>query len=384
MVLNLHIPIFRSMNSMNHLLKRSSSTSRPFQIFFNDVYKVSLPDNHKFPMDKYSMVRERLSKHVEGNTMVQFQQSPIAKKTELETTHCKDYVNRVLNGELTAKEVRATGFPWTEAGVKRSLSSVGGTIAGMREVLNPSSRKISAQLAGGTHHAFYDRGEGFCTFSDIAVAANLALNEYPHVKNILILDLDVHQGNGNAALFRHNPNVITFSMHCSGNIFSAREQSDIDVDLPNGTHGQEYLKTLNEWLPKLCCGVNYGNTSTDTDTGTGTGAGTDTDNKNTTITITTSQPILPNYQFPKPDLIFYQAGVDILGSDRLGKLNLSRDDCRLRNEIVYQIAKKERIPIVVTMGGGYPKDLTPNSETYEQVIGAHCDVYAQILSVYND
>ena len=344
-----------------HLQKKhlsiSSSTSNEFVYFYNDDYKVKLPDNHKFPMEKYSYVRQSLQQQVDGNKDVIFQRSPLASFDELTSTHCPKYVKRFLDGDLTPKELRAIGFPWTKQGVNRSLSSVGGTLAATRLVMDKQrqdpndQRKVSAQLAGGTHHAFYDRGEGFCSFSDIAISANIALDEYQDVFNaagsgdepgrVLIIDLDVHQGNGNAVLFQNNPLVYTFNMHCSGNIFSARQESDCDIDLPNGTSGEEYLDVLSEWLPRLFYGL-------------------------------------------KPQLVFFQAGVDILQHDRLGKLHLSRQDVRTRNSLVYQAAISANVPLVVTMGGGYPKDINPISDSFREVIGAHTDVYSQIIDEYSN
>jgi acetoin utilization deacetylase AcuC-like enzyme len=169
---------------------------------------------------------------------------------------------------------------------------------------------FSCHIAGGTHHAFYDYGEGFCVFSDIAVAANLALLEYPNiVRKIVIIDLDVHQGNGNAVLFKDDSRVFTFSMHCKENYFSKKQSSDVDVELDAGTTDEEYLLKLQAWLPYL------------------------------TKTL-------------QPDLIFYQAGVDISGKDRLGRLSITRDGLRRRNRMVYKAAKRHGVRIVTTMGGG--------------------------------
>jgi len=220
----------------------------PFAYFYNDVYKMDLPEKHKFPMEKYGKVRHRLLERlrVDGVTYTstdpkditrpakeaadgspsahaEFRLSPLATVEELQTTHCPKYIERFIHGDFTAAEVRAVGFPWSEQGVKRSLSSVGGTLAATRHVLSTAATLqkqgrtgpvVAAHLAGGTHHAFYDRGEGFCVFSDIAVATNCALREFPWVKQVLIIDLDVHQGNGNALLFAKCPQVYTFNSEC--------------------------------------------------------------------------------------------------------------------------------------------------------------------------
>ena len=208
-------------------------------------------------------------------------------------------------------------------------------MAAMRSVCMGEAR-VSAHLAGGTHHAFYDRGEGFCVFSDIAVASNLALKEFHDIKRILIIDLDVHQGNGNAVLFEDNPSVYTFSMHCKANYFSKIRQSDLDVEVEVGATDDTYLSLLAQWLPKLL-------------------------------------------HEQQPDLVFYQAGVDTLGTDRLGKLGLSQDGLALRNRMVYEEVRKQGAKLVVTMGGGYPTDLDPLSNSYKTVIQAHVNVYKDCI-----
>jgi len=286
----------------------------------------------------------------DSSVQAEFKLSPLATMEELQTTHCPNYIRRFLQGDLTAAEVRAVGFPWSQEGVNRSLSSVGGTLAATRHVLSaasaqkvqgggstaePSPPRWAAHLAGGTHHAFFDRGEGFCVFSDIAVAANCAFKEFPSVKNVLIIDLDVHQGNGNASLFSRNPNVFTFNMHCKSNLFSELQVSDVDVELPAGCTGEEYLRHLARWLPFL-------------------------------------------FETLQPQLVFYQAGVDVLESDRLGRMALSRQDIRARNAMVYKAVYDSKAALVVTMGGGYPTDLDPSSASYLDTIDAHVDVYHQL------
>ena len=180
----------------------------------------------------------------------------------------------------------------------------------MRSVLSGKSSNMACHLAGGTHHAFYNYGEGFCIFSDIAVAANLALQEFPNlVKKILIIDLDVHQGNGNAALFHDESRVFTFSMHCKENYFSKKEQSNLDVEIESKSGDKEYLDKLNLWLPLLLDTV-------------------------------------------QPELVFYQAGVDIYQYDRLGKLNITRQGLLDRNIAIYKEIMKRNLKCVVTMGGG--------------------------------
>lgn len=281
------------------------------QLYYNDVYEVILPTHHRFPMIKYKLVREMLQKEYATNLDVRFAVSPQATFDELSLTHCPRYVENFMQGNLTPLENRRIGFPWSMASVQRATSSAGGTVAAMRTVLESENGcQAACHLAGGTHHAFYDYGEGFCVFSDIAVAANLALAEFrPIVKKILIIDLDTHQGNGNAKLFQENPNVFTFSMHCRANYFSDKQESDIDVELDANCRDDEYLNILSQWLDHLLVHV-------------------------------------------RPQLVFFQAGVDVHEHDRLGKMKLTREGISRRNMMVYQAVKQADAKLVVTMGGG--------------------------------
>lgn len=305
-------PIFLSILGSKSRIRSTSICNLHTSIFYNDVYEVQLPANHRFPMNKYRIVREALQKEVGSNhPNISFLVSPLASRTELMSTHCPNYIDRYLSGKLTEQEVRRTGFPWSEEHVKRSISSVGGTVAAMRTLFNPNApSNVACHVAGGTHHAFYNYGEGYCIFSDIAVAANLALAEFStQVQRILIIDLDVHQGNGNAVLFANNPEVFTFSMHCVGNYFSSKQSSDLDIEVEVGCGDDEYLRQLSDVLPKL-------------------------------------------FDRVQPQLVFFQGGVDISNSDRLGKLQLTNKGISERNQIVYRLAKERRAKLVVTMGGG--------------------------------
>mmetsp|Transcript_42861 Transcript_42861/g.91116 ORF Transcript_42861/g.91116 Transcript_42861/m.91116 type:complete len:468 (+) Transcript_42861:2-1405(+) len=373
-----------------------------FPVYYNDVYEVDLPPGHRFPMGKYRRVREALQAKV-GNLSgeerrrvhCEFRVSPLATRQQLLTTHDEDYVRRYLSGDMTESENRNIGFPWSHQHVNRTLSSVGGTVAAAcaawEEYLRrwEQSRETSAQqstrserpkilnrqtdhlcwaahVAGGTHHAFHDYGEGFCIFSDIAVAANVLLERYspsslghhtqqypndqgsPTIRRILILDLDVHQGNGNAALFDGRPEVQTFSMHCSANYFSKKERSDLDVELPVGCDDETYLSTLRYWLKRIE-EHRFDEEVRSIDKKAATRGGGER----------------------KPfDLIFYQAGVDIHEEDRLGRLSVTPAGISRRNALVFEFARKMESPLVISMGGGYPKgnDWTP-------IIDAHASVY---------
>ena len=326
----------------------------------------------------------------------EFRVSPLVTVEQLITTHDEDYVARYLAGKMTESENRNIGFPWSDQHVDRSLSSVGGTVAAALsaweeyarryeylqnkqinqqhhplEFLNEENMHLcwSAHVAGGTHHAFADYGEGFCIFSDIAVAANVLLQKYsgtslqkyqntqnnspiasPIIRRILIIDLDVHQGNGNAALFQENKNVQTFSMHCVANYFSKKEQSNLDVELPVGCGDETYLTTLRHWLKQI------ENHPFDVD-------------EDDSIDSDSSEHNAPN-QNKKFDIIFYQAGVDIHKEDRLGRLSVTSAGVSRRNSLVFDFAHRLQAPLVISMGGGYPR-----GDNWAPIIDAHTGVY---------
>ena len=319
--------------SIRMLASLPARASTPF--FYNDVYHVTLPTTSSFPMAKYRLVREALQRELSYSGSAVFFESPLVSIDDLPTTHTPEYVRRFLSNELSALENRRIGFPWSPESVNRALSSTGGTVAAMHAVCAPdATARFAGHIAGGTHHAFADRGEGFCVFNDIAVAANVALRDYTHVRRILVVDLDVHQGKGGAVLFAGDERVFTFSLHCSGNLFSKRETSDLDVDLPVGAGDHAYLSALSEHLPSL-------------------------------------------FERIKPQLVFFQAGVDPHASDRFGKLELSSSGLKRRNKMVYDLAAQHRARVVLTAGGGYPKDLNPASEAFHHVVQAHLDTYRQ-------
>lgn len=313
---------------------------RPLPLFYNDHFHVPLPAGHRFPMSKYAMVRHGLQRELEPRSLASFHPSPLATLDELTTCHTHEYVNKYLTGRLTEAENRRVGFPWSRASVERSLSSTGGTIAAARAVCESPSTMLAGHLAGGTHHAFADRGEGYCVFNDIAVAALVALRDYGDaVQRILIVDLDVHQGNGCAVIFADEPRVTTLSVHCGANYFSARQHSDVDIEVPDGAGDDEYLQLLRSHLPPL-------------------------------------------FEATQPQLTFYQAGVDPHEQDAIGRLRLSSAGLKRRNKLVFDLAAKHRTKMVVTMGGGYPKN--PGRQPLEQwvmsppfhaVVQCHMDVY---------
>ena len=310
----------------------------PVVFFYNDVYEVprgpALPATNSFPMEKYRLVRDVLEREIDSSRAI-FRESPLASLDDLHMVHERSYVVRFLSNELSREENRRIGFPWSAASVNRALSSTGGTVAAMAATFQEGGPRYAAQIAGGTHHAYADRGEGYCVFSDIAVAAAVALRDYPEeVRRVLIVDLDVHQGNGNAAIFSADPRVFTFSMHCEANIFSKREASDLDVDLPAGTGDAEYLAALGEALPRA-------------------------------------------FEASAPDLVFFQSGVDCHASDRFGRLALSSAGLKRRNAAVFAAAAARGSRLVLTMGGGYPRSLDVRAAPFHHVVQAHADCYRQ-------
>jgi len=290
------------------------------KVAWSKYYAHPLPPEHRFPMIKYELLPEQLL--YEGTISKNDIFEPVIQddKTIL-LTHEKEYFDRLKNLQLSKSEIRKTGFPHTRALVERELIILNGTIQCTHFAFKDG---VAFNVAGGTHHAFTDRGEGFCLLNDIAVAANyLLFNRL--VSKILIIDLDVHQGNGTAQIFKDNSHVFTFSMHGKKNYPMQKENSDLDVELGDGISDFEYLEVLKNSLNQVL-------------------------------------------NIFKPDFIFYQSGVDILETDVLGRLNISLKACKERDEVVFKTAQKFNIPTVVVMGGGYSKDI-------KQIIEAHANTY---------
>jgi len=280
--------------------------------FFTDHFVLPLPDGHTFPMAKYSRLRELVV--AEGIVASDDLRVPdAATRDELLLVHAPGYVDAVLEGTLGAQAQRRIGFPWSPAMAERARRSVGATLAASREALTSG---IAANLAGGTHHAFADRGEGYCVFNDVAVAARAMQAE--GIGRILVVDLDVHQGNGTAKIFEDNERVFTLSMHAAGNFPFRKERSDLDVELPDGTGDEAYLAAL--------------------DVALGTAIARS-----------------------RPGMIFYVAGADPYEGDRLGRLKLTVEGLRARDARVFQAAAGtfggSEVPCVVTMAGGYCPDV---------------------------
>jgi acetoin utilization deacetylase AcuC-like enzyme len=260
-------------------------------------------------MAKYSRLRERLM--AEGIiSSSELRQAPAAPWDDLRLVHTEQYLSDIAGGTLGRDAQRRIGFPWSEAMVERARRSVGATIAA---ALTAREDGVSANLAGGTHHAFPDRGEGYCVFNDVAVATRV-LQRDRLARRLAVIDLDVHQGNGTAAIFRDDPSVFTFSMHGAQNFPFKKEISDLDVALPDGTGDEEYLSALDTAL-------------------------TDTLNRH------------------QPDFVFYLAGADPYERDRLGRMKLTIAGLGRRDEMVFEHCRRMSVPVAVSMGGGYAPEI---------------------------
>jgi acetoin utilization deacetylase AcuC-like enzyme len=298
------------------------------KIAWAPLYHHPLPENHRFPMEKYSLLPDQLV--FEGTVSKdQFFIPTAVTENEILLCHSKLYWNKLSNLQLTPAEIRKTGFPLSQQLVNREIVIAGGTVQAARYALNFG---VSMNIAGGTHHAFSDRGEGFCLLNDVAIAASVLLEEKT-IKRALIVDLDVHQGNGTAEIFKTNPDVFTFSMHGKKNYPLHKEVSDLDIELEDGTSDDQYLSILIDQLPKLI-------------------------------------------DKHKPDLLFYQSGVDVLQTDKLGRLGLTIQGCRERDRTVFNQSYEVGIPVVVTMGGGY-------SERIADIVEAHANTFRLAASIWS-
>ncbi len=297
------------------------------KIAYSPIYKYQLPNGHRFPMSKYELLPEQLL--YEGTvTEDQFFSPAQLPEEVLLWTHTSEYWDKLQHQRLTAKEERAIGFPMRPELVHRGRFIAQGTIECARYAREYG---VALNIAGGTHHAYADHGEGFCVFNDFAIASNFLLRN-KEAERILIVDLDVHQGNGTARIFQDEPRVFTFSMHGERNYPLRKEQSDLDIGLPDKTEGDVYLKTLEATLPRL----------------------------------------IKEHQ---PDLIFYLSGVDVLESDRLGRLSLSVQACKERDRFVFSTCKAAGIPVAVSMGGGYSRKIA-------SIIEGHANTYRVASEIF--
>lgn len=295
-------------------------------IAWHPLFKHPLPEGHRFPMMKYDLLHEQLL--YEGVVdETDFFTPEILDIQLLKNVHQESYYHRLLNLELSPAEIRRIGFPLTDQLVERELHIAQGTLQAAESALKCG---IGFNIAGGTHHAGSNFGEGFCLLNDQAIAAHYLWDKLK-INKILIIDLDVHQGNGTAEIFQCNKNIFTFSMHGQNNFPFKKEISDLDIGLPDNTTGDDYLRILNENLDHL-------------------------------------------FQTEKADFVFYQSGVDVLQTDKMGKLKLTFDECRERDRAVFKACKKANIPVQVSMGGGYSKRIS-------DIVNAHCQTFKEGISI---
>jgi acetoin utilization deacetylase AcuC-like enzyme len=293
---------------------------RILKIAWDPIYSHPLPEGHRFPMTKYELIPGQLL--YEGTISQQniFPPNPCPDNIIL-LTHTKEYLDKLVNQTLSPREQRQIGFPQSPELTERELIITQGTIDCCAHAFENG---VAMNVAGGTHHAFADRGEGFCLLNDFAVAANYLL-KYRNAKKLLVIDLDVHQGNGTASIFRNADPVFTFSMHGRNNYPFKKERSSLDVELEDGIGDDDYLHLLRDSLDRVFSQVT-------------------------------------------PDLVFYLSGVDILFTDKFGKLKISMKGCAQRDEIVFSELKSRNIPCVVAMGGGYSADV-------KTIVEAHCNTF---------
>ncbi len=297
------------------------------KIAYADLYVHPLPEGHRFPMAKYELLPQQLC--YEGTvTASNFFAPPPLPEADLLAVHDAHYWERLRAGTLSKAEIRRTGFPLSDQLVAREIVIAQGTVMAAQFALQHG---VAMNIAGGTHHAFADRGEGFCLLNDIAIAARYLLR-HQLARQVLVVDLDVHQGNGTAKLFADEPAVFTLSIHGANNYPTHKETSDLDIGLPDGTDDAHYLHTLHQTLPRL-------------------------------------------FDEVQPDFVFFQSGVDVLASDQLGRLGLSAGGCRQRDAYVFGVCKQHRVPVVACMGGGYSRRLA-------DIIEAHANTYRVAQEIF--
>jgi acetoin utilization deacetylase AcuC-like enzyme len=294
------------------------------RVHYCDQHEIQLPAGHKFPIRKYRLIRERL----EAIGLFDMCPAPFASVDAIQLAHDPEYVSSFLDGTIAASSMRRIGFPWSPGLVDRTLASAGSTLNSARLAMECG---VAGGLAGGTHHAFRGEGAGFCVFNDIAIAIQ-TLRRQGVISRAAVIDLDVHQGDGTAAIFSGDPGVLTFSMHGAKNFPLRKQSGAIDIELADGTEDREYLARLCETLPRI-------------------------------------------WAF-HPDMVFFQAGVDGLSTDKLGRLALSQEGLRHRDQLVIGQARDRLVPLVITLGGGY-------SEPIEATVEAHTTTFLTAAQIFS-
>lgn len=294
------------------------------RVYYCDVHAIDLPNGHRFPSGKYKLIRDKLAA---DNFDLRI--APFASVDLIKLVHSERYVDDFIAGLLSPAAIRRIGFPWSEGLVRRTLTSLGGTLAAAEDAL---AQGWGANLAGGTHHAFVDEGAGYCVFNDLAVAIQW-LRRDGRIRRAAVIDLDVHQGDGTAQIFSNDPDVLTISIHCRSNFPLRKQESKIDIELADGTEDSEYLACLDFVIPQA---LSF-----------------------------------------RPDIILYQAGVDGLRSDRLGHLSLTHAGLRERDRHVMHAARSYDIPLVITLGGGYSVPMELTAEAHANVYRTAWEIFGQ-------
>ncbi len=298
------------------------------RIAFSEIYHYTLPPKHRFPMEKYSLLPEQLLYEGTITKANFFAPEPLPEEAILRT-HTAEYWEKLRTNTLNRKEIRAIGFPMRPELIARGRVIAQGTLDCARYAFKEG---VALNVAGGTHHSFADRGEGFCVYNDIAIAANELLHT-GEIRKAVVVDLDVHQGNGTAKIFEGDARVFTLSFHGARNYPTRKMRSDLDVGFPDGTQDREYLDKLYELLPGLL-------------------------------------------DRERPDIVFYLSGVDILESDKLGRLACTVRGCKARDRYVFEQCYRRNLPVAVSMGGGY-------SERLATIIDAHANTYRMAVNVFS-
>jgi acetoin utilization deacetylase AcuC-like enzyme len=294
---------------------------------YSDHYTIELPDNHLFPIEKYRLIREQLAAEGTLGAEELLEPTQVVHK-DARLVHTDEYWDRVTTGTLSASAIRRIGLPWSEALVRRSRASAQGTLTAARIAIRDG---VAINLAGGTHHAFPDRGEGYCVLNDIAIAIR-CLQRDAWMQRMAVIDCDVHQGNGTAAIFANEPDVYTFSMHGANNFPLVKVPGSLDIGLPDGTGDEEYLRNLETAVPRILA------------------------------------------EF-RPGLVFYLAGVDPHERDRLGRLRLTHQGLHRRDEFILQACRDAGVPVAITLGGGYGQDI-------QDTVEAHCNTVRAARAVF--
>ena len=293
-----------------------------FELFYHPIYTDGIDERSRFPKERYKLTKKILDK---SKSNIRFIEPKMANIGDIYIAHERKYVDSFIAGRLSNKEKREIGLqPWNDQIVNRTRYIMGGSLGALKSAIN--SNGIAGNMAGGTHHAYHSKGSGYCIFNDLAICARVAKRDYKTVNNVLIIDLDVHQGDGTASIFSNDDSVFTFSMHCESNFPLKKMVSDLDIPLKKGMRDEEYLNILNVNLDRLS-------------------------------------------QIPS-DIIFFQAGVDVLDSDGLGYLSISKSGLIKRNKMVLDFAKRQNLPLVIFMGGGYSKPI-------EHTVDAFVDLFKQ-------